>query len=172
MNGNRTRRTAMKAFQSDECSWQAAGDGAEGRGPGFIVVRRPTPRVRFSAHALLRMAERGISRGEAEAVLIHGMEMPVRGGLAYSMGDRELDLARAEGIDVAGLRGIVVILAVDDSGSLLVTAYRSWELGRLLKRSRVVSRKRGRNGRRKRGGKRGLERHELAAQELLTTHTG
>jgi len=78
----------MKAFQSDECSWQAAGDGAEGRGPGFIVVRLPTPRVRFSAHALLRMAERGISRGEAEAVLIHGMEMPVRGGLAAPSGER------------------------------------------------------------------------------------
>lgn len=85
----------------------------------------------LTTHAQTRMDGRRISTEAVEAVLAYGRMIRARGAQIYALGEKEVQYASREGIDLRPFAGLQVVCAT--SGAVL-TAYRNHDF-RSLRRS-------------------------------------
>jgi hypothetical protein len=82
-------------------------------------------------HARTRLNGRRISEAAVEAVLAYGRVVWTRGAQIYALGEKEVQFASREGIDLRPFAGLQVLCA--PSGAV-ITAYRNHDF-RSLRRS-------------------------------------
>ena len=93
--------------------------------------------INLTAHALTRMAERGIPILAVNKTIAFGRIMRGRGATIYAIGKKEISLLLEKGIDLKGFEGVHVVMS--KIGSVL-TVYRNLNLPKLKPRHRMPER--------------------------------
>jgi hypothetical protein len=90
----------------------------------------------ITAHAEARMMERRLTRTDVEAALSFGREVHTRGITIYAIGQKEVEMASLQRLDISKLEGIHVLCSRDGD---IVTTYRNFDLRGLRPRHRTRS---------------------------------
>lgn len=81
--------------------------------------------LRFTAHALRRMQQRGIREWEIRVVIAHGRAESRFGVVMYAVGAADVRLARRFGERIDALEGLHVICSTND---VVISTYRNRRL--------------------------------------------
>jgi hypothetical protein len=90
----------------------------------------PHPHPAFTAHARLRLAQRGISLAAIDATLAWGRSFFARGVEFFRLDRRSVEEAMERGFDVSAYEGTHVVVG---HGGIVVTTYRN-RSGRRVRR--------------------------------------
>ena len=90
----------------------------------------------FSAHALLRMAQRNLSPADVEYVLRHGRRYRRAGVVHYFLGKKDIPKDDARDDAIARLEGTTVLVSPMGKGGAveIITAYRNRSALRRIRR--------------------------------------
>jgi len=84
------------------------------------------PNLNLSQHAILRMAQRNISRSDLEYVLEHGERLHKTGVAIYILRKRDIPQIDRKRAEVTRLEGTVVVTGFSEDGNLeVITLYRN-----------------------------------------------
>ena len=89
--------------------------------------------LQFSAHALLRMAQRGISSQEIEYVCAHGRRFHCGGSVHCFLGKKDIPETDRNDARIRQLEGTTVLLD-RETRSIVLTVYRNKNAPRKIKR--------------------------------------
>lgn len=89
--------------------------------------------LQFSAHALIRMAQRGISSQEIEYVCEHGRCFHRAGSVHYFLGKKDIPRDDQINADIRKLEGTTVLLD-RETRSVVLTVYRNKQAPKKIRR--------------------------------------
>ncbi len=89
--------------------------------------------LQFSAHALYRMAQRGISSQEIEYVCEHGRRFHRGGSVHYFLGKKDIPREDRQNADIRKLEGTTVLLD-RETRSVVLTVYRNKQAPKKIRR--------------------------------------